>query len=87
MVEKLDAGKYCTNCEAFHDHSVPVNTGHATNGDSGCPDCRRADTFKYVVDDIEDRRSVTGGFIPRDDPEQKITVEKALRSVDTRYAL
>lgn len=62
--ERTDAdGAFCMNCEAFIDHFTPVNTGHATTGDSGCPHCLEAEPVRAVVHEVGDDRSVTGGYV------------------------
>jgi len=53
---------YCTNCEAFIDHTTPVNTGHATTGDSGCPECLTA-SVKRVVVSKDDERDIQNAYI------------------------
>lgn len=67
-------GQYCTNCEAFLDHTTPVNTSHSSTGDTGCPECLEA-TVAYVVLRQSDERSITNAYIPQG--AEKITLESA----------
>lgn len=54
----------CMDCAAWLDHTVPVNTGHATTGDSGCPHCGEAEGVRYVVHEVGQGRTVLGGHVP-----------------------
>lgn len=67
-------GQYCTNCEAFLDHTVPVNTSHSSTGSTGCPKCHEASVAYVVIDDF-DKRNIMNGYIPAG--AEKITLEAA----------
>jgi hypothetical protein len=58
------AGSICMDCREWLDHFSPVNTGHGTTGDSGCPYCLAAAPVRSVVHEVGDERSVTGGYVP-----------------------
>lgn len=77
-------GSFCLSCQAFFDHSVPVNTGHATNGESGCPGCRSAEDLRAVVLHQGDERSVTGGYIPSSRRDEAVPVDRALELAEGR---
>jgi len=57
-------GSICMDCRAWLDHTTPVNTGHGTTGDSGCPHCLEAAPVRSVVHEVGDDRTVTGGYVP-----------------------
>lgn len=57
-------GTICMDCRAWLDHTTPVNTGHSTTGDSGCPHCLAAAPVRSVVHEVGDDRTVTGGYVP-----------------------
>lgn len=65
MVDTSEVGhKICMNCREFHDSFACVNTGHATTGDTGCPDCLEAEGLRSVVHEVGDERTVKGGYCP-----------------------
>lgn len=55
-------GHICIECREWLDHFQPVNTGHATTGDSGCPHCEQAEGVRGVVHEVGDERTITGGY-------------------------
>lgn len=72
-------GSICVNCREWLDHFTPVNTGHATTGDSGCPHCLEAAPVRSVVHEVGDERTVTGGYVTsqRRDHGGSVTLEAA----------
>lgn len=80
VVDTSEVGhKICMNCREFHDSFACVNTGHATTGDTGCPDCLEAEGLRNVVHEVGDERTVKGGHIsPQDrDHGSSVTLEAA----------
>lgn len=53
----------CLPCGEWLDHTVPVNTGHATTGDSGCPHCHEAEGVRSVCHEVGQERTVLGGYV------------------------
>lgn len=72
-------GSICMDCQEWLDSFTPVNTGHATTGDSGCPHCLEADPVRAVVHEVGDDRTVTGGYVTpqRRDHGRSVTLEAA----------
>jgi hypothetical protein len=77
-------GSICMNCREWLDHFTPVNTGHATTGDSGCPHCLEAEGVRSVVHEVGDERTVTGGYVPGSsrDHGSSVTLEAAKAIVE-----
>jgi len=64
MVDTSEVGhKICMNCQEMHDSFACVNTGHATTGDTGCPECLEAEGLRNVVHEVGDDQTVKGGHI------------------------
>ncbi|AGM11818.1 hypothetical protein M201_gp48 [Haloarcula californiae tailed virus 2] len=64
MVDTSEVGhKICMNCREMYDSFACVNTGHATTGDTGCPDCLEAEGLRNVVHEVGDDQTVKGGHI------------------------
>lgn len=77
-------GSICMNCREWLDHFTPVNTGHATTGDSGCPHCLEAEGVRSVVHEVGQERTVTGGYVPAQQRGHgsQVTLEAAQAIVD-----
>ena len=56
-------GSICLHCREWLGHFTPVNTGHATTRDSGCPHCLETEGVRSVVHEGGDERTVTGGYV------------------------
>jgi hypothetical protein len=77
-------GSICMNCREWLDHFTPVNTGHSTTGDSGCPHCLEAEGVRSVVHEVGHDHTVTGGYVPASSRGHgdQVTLEAAKAVVD-----
>ncbi|AFD02322.1 putative protein 41 [Haloarcula hispanica icosahedral virus 2] len=67
---------YCVRCRQFSATGTPVNTGHSTTGDTGCPNCHEADPFRPVKLAEDHVEGFNGGHLT--DPEAAVVVADAV---------
>jgi hypothetical protein len=72
-----DYPRFCLDCREFFERGIPVDTGFNRTGSTGCPSCGEPSGFAYIVEEVGDARTVTGGYIPAPSRTEVVTADEA----------